>query len=168
MRRRLSCAAAILLAAASLEAASDCPGEIVTALPYSDAGTFPTAVDDLDPVGLDFSSCGFADPVAQNGNDFVVSIPVGEQRASIECTLAATGSVLLVYGLGEACNHPGGVTAWAEQSCVLVDAGATIEWTMEFFGAASFVVDALDSAFAEFSLECDGTLPVSLTEISVE
>lgn len=170
LRTPLSVALAVatFVTVGSGHAASDCPGDAVTELPYTDSGSFPAGVDDLDPEGLDFSACGYPDPIAANGLDFVVVFPVGASTADIDCTLQATGSVLMIYGLGEACDHPGGVTAWAEQACIDVQVGSSISWHMGFFGAASVVVDALGNPSAQFTLNCDGTLPVELLSVGVE
>jgi hypothetical protein len=157
-----------LLGSGAVRSASDCPGEEVTALPYSDSGAFPTGIDDLDPVGLDLSACGLTNKFADNGPDFVVTIPVGPGSANIGCSLVATGPVLMVWGLDDACEAPGGVTAWAEQSCLLAEVGTTIDWNMQFFGEASVAVDALGSPGATFTLDCDGLLPVELQTFSVD
>jgi hypothetical protein len=155
----------LLLLAPVSHAASDCPGDQVSELPYSDAGSFPTGIDDLNPIGLDLSHCGLNEPINENGPDFVVEFPVGAGSASVSCTLEATSPVLFAWGTDEACVF--GVEEWI-QLCAAADISASVSWQMDFIGAASVFVDALGNPAAEFTLECDGSLPVELEEMGVE
>lgn len=98
---------AVVALPVAAKAASDCPGDEMTAVPYADSGGFPTGLDDLNPIGLDLTACGAPGPIGQNGPDFVVTIPVGAQTAMLDCTLTSTGPALVVWGLAEPCGYPG-------------------------------------------------------------
>jgi hypothetical protein len=160
---------ALLVAAllgAPAHGAENCPGTQVTQLPYSDAGTFPPG-NEFDPSVVDFSYCGFTDPITQNGADFVVEFPSGE-NPHFNCTLQASAPVMTVFGAGiQVCADP---QQWLETFCYTVHVGTDID-VLEgflFFGPSALVVDSLGGSGTTFTLECDGAFPVELRGVAIE